>query len=267
MGVCLEEYQLGEGKVRLNMAGEQRRLISGDGVRHDGRRPDELRPIKMSVGVLKNANGSAYVEQGNTKILAAVYGPRSVHPRHLAYPDKARVRCRYHMAPFSVETRKSPAPSRREVELSKVLREALSHAILLEQFPSTAIDIFVEVLEADGSTRCAGINAASLALADAGIPMKDLVAACAVGKVDGYLVVDLTDLEDKNGEVDMPFAMMYGKRKVTLLQLDGKLSYEEFLKAVDMAVVACERIYMMQKEALKQRYLTLRKSIEGGGST
>ena len=181
------------------MAGE--RLISSDGIRHDGRRLDELRPIKMAVGVLKNADGSAYVEQGNTKILAAVYGPRSIHPRHLAYPDRARVRCRYHMAPFSVEVRKSPAPSRREIELSKVIREALSHAIFLEQFPATAIDVFIEVLEADGSTRCVGINAASLALADAGIPMKDLVAACAVGKVEGHLVVDLTDLEDKNGAV------------------------------------------------------------------
>ena len=244
----------------------QGHLISPEGVRHDGRQPDELRPIKMSVGVLKNANGSAYVEQGNTKILAAVYGPRSIHPRHLAFPDKARVRCRYHMAPFSVETRKSPAPSRREVELSKVLREALSQAIMLEQFPSTAIDVFIEVLEADGSTRCAGINAASLALADAGIPMKDLVAACAIGKVEGYLVVDPTDLEDKNGEVDMPFAIMYGRRKVTLLQLDGQLTYDEFVKAVDMAMAACEKIYHMQREALKQRYLALRRSIEGGSS-
>ena len=241
------------------------KLISEDGIRHDGRRLDELRPIKMEVGVLKNADGSAYVEQGNTKVLAAVYGPRSLHPRHLAYPDKARVRCRYHMAPFSVEVRKSPAPTRREIELSKVIREALSQAIFVEQFPATAIDVFIEVLEADGSTRCVGINAASLALADAGIPMKDLVAACAVGKVEGHLVVDLTDLEDKNGEVDMPFAMMYGRRKITLLQLDGVLSYEEFCKAVDMAVAACEKIYFMQKEALKQRYLALRRSIEEGG--
>jgi len=237
-------------------------LITPEGIRRDGRGLEELRPIKMSVGVLKNADGSAYVEQGNTKVLAAVYGPRSIHPRHLAYPDKARVRCRYHMAPFSVEVRKSPAPTRREIELSKVLREALSQAIILEKFPSTAIDIFIEVLEADGSTRCVGINAASLALADAGIPMKDLVAACAIGKVEGKLVVDPTDLEDKNGEVDMPFAIMYGRRKVTLLQLDGQLTYEEFVKAIDIAISACERIYNMQKEALKQRYLAIRKSIE-----
>jgi exosome complex component RRP41 len=241
----------------------QGQLITPEGVRRDGRRLDELRPMELSVGVLKNANGSAYVRQGNTKILAAVYGPRSVHPRHLAYPDRARLRCRYHMAPFSVEVRKSPAPSRREVELSKVIREALSQAVMVERFPFTAIDVFVEVLEADGSTRCAGINAASLALADAGIPMRDLVAACAVGKVEGHLVVDLTDLEDKSCEVDMPFAVMYGKRKVTLLQLDGQLSPEEFVKAVDMAMASCGKIYHMQKEALKRRHLALRRKVEG----
>ncbi|MEM4699814.1 MAG: exosome complex exonuclease Rrp41 [Candidatus Nezhaarchaeales archaeon] len=237
------------------------RLISEDGIRHDGRRPEEARAIKMYVGVLKNANGSAYVEQGNTKVLAAVYGPRDVHPKHLAYPDRARIRCRYHMAPFSVEVRKSPAPSRREIELSKVIRESLSQAVILEQFPYTAIDVFIEVLEADGSTRCAGINAASLALSDAGIPMRDLVAACAVGKVDNVLVVDPTDLEDKNSEADMPFAIMYGRRKITLLQLDGLLTYEEVAKAIDMAMAVCGKIYEAQKEALKQRYLALRKAI------
>lgn len=238
------------------------RLISDDGIRHDGRRPEEARAIKMRVGVLKNANGSAYVEQGNTKVLAAVYGPRDVHPKHLAYPDRARIRCRYHMAPFSVEIRKPPAPSRREIELSKVIRESLSQAVMLEQFPYTAIDVFIEVLEADGSTRCAGINAASLALSDAGIPMRDLVAACAIGKVDNVLVVDPTDLEDKNSEADMPFAIMYGRRKITLLQLDGLLTYEEIAKAIDMAMAVCEKIYEAQKEALKQRYLALRKTVE-----
>ncbi|MEM2725753.1 MAG: exosome complex exonuclease Rrp41, partial [Candidatus Bathyarchaeia archaeon] len=65
------------------------RLIDENGLRVDGRRPDELRPIKMEVGVLSNADGSAYIEQGKSKILAAVYGPREVHPRHLALPDRA----------------------------------------------------------------------------------------------------------------------------------------------------------------------------------
>ena len=149
------------------------KLINEKGLRLDGRKPDELRPIKLEVGILSNADGSAYMEQGKTKILAAVYGPKEVHPRHLALPDRAILRCRYHMAPFSVEERKSPAPSRREMELSKVIREALEPSIFLEYYPRTAIDVFIEVLQADGGTRCAGITVASLALANAGIPMRD----------------------------------------------------------------------------------------------
>ncbi len=232
-------------------------LIDERGLRVDGRKPDELRNVKIEVGVLANADGSAYIVQGKTKLLAAVYGPRELHPRHLALPDKALLRCRYHMAPFSVEERKSPAPSRREIELSKVIREALEPALLLHKFPRTAIDVFIEVLEADGGTRCAGVTAASVALADAGIPMKDLVAACAVGKVAGKLVVDLCDLEDKYGEVDMPVAYMPSKKCITLLQLDGKLTREEFEKALKMAIEACEKIYELQKNALRKKFETL----------
>ena len=238
-------------------------LITPDGRRLDGRRPDEIRELKIKVGILENADGSAYVEQGNTKIYAAVYGPREVHPRHLALPNKAIIRCRYHMAPFSVEERKSPAPSRREIELSKVIREALAPAIIVEQFPFATIDVFIEVINADGSTRCASIIAASLALASAGIPMRDLVAACSVGKINGTLVLDITDIEDKYGEVDMPFAMMPSRNEITLFQLDGVLSIDEIEKAIAMASKACKEIYEKQKSALKAKYLETRKMLEG----
>ena len=79
------------------------KLMSDKGTRIDGRKFNELRPIHMEIGVLKTADGSAYVEQGRNKIYAAVYGPRELHPRHLALTDKARVRCTYRMATFSVE--------------------------------------------------------------------------------------------------------------------------------------------------------------------
>src|SRR3972149_10006018 len=158
------------------------KLIDENGLRVDGRRLDELRPIKMEVGVLDKADGSAYVEHGKNRIIAAIYGPREAHPKHIALADRAVIKCRYHMAPFSVEERKSPAPSRRELELSKVIRESLEPTIFLEYYPRTSIDLFIEVLQADGGTRCAGITAAALALADAGIPMRDLVSACAAGK-------------------------------------------------------------------------------------
>ncbi|RLG99833.1 exosome complex exonuclease Rrp41 [Candidatus Bathyarchaeota archaeon] len=238
------------------------KLIDEKGLRLDGRKPDELRPVKIEVGVLSNADGSAYIEQGKTKILAAVYGPKEVHPRHLALPDRAVLRCRYHMAPFSVEQRKSPAPSRREMELSKVIREALEPSIFVEYYPRTAIDIFIEVLQADGGTRCAGITVASLALADAGIPMRDLVCACAAGKVDGTIVLDLTDIEDKKGEADLPTAMMPNSKSITLLQMDGMLTPGEFEKALNLAVEGCKKIYSLQKEALKAKYVAIKEAVE-----
>lgn len=251
----------------MNSKGKELMLISPDGKRLDGRGPDEIRELKIKVGILENADGSAYVEQGNTKVYAAVYGPREVHPRHLALSNRALIRCRYHMTPFSVEERKSPAPTRREIELSKVIREALTPAIIVEQFPFSAIDVFVEVINADGSTRCASIIAASVALASAGIPMRDLVAACSVGKINGILVLDVTDVEDKYGEVDMPFAMMPNRNEITLLQLDGVLSLEEIETAISMATKACRKICEKQKSALKEKYIELRKIVEEGAKT
>jgi exosome complex component RRP41 len=230
------------------------KLIDGKGLRVDGRGLNQLRPIKMEVGILDKADGSAYVEHGKNKILAGVYGPREAHPKHIALADRAVVRCRYHMAPFSTEERKSPAPSRRELELSKVIREALEPAIMSEYFPRATIDIFIEVLQADAGTRCAGITAASLALADAGIPMRELVAGCAAGKIDGKVVLDLSDIEDKKGEADLPVAFMPKSGMISLLQMDGSLSEEEFNQALEMSTDACRQIYEMQREALRQKY-------------
>jgi exosome complex component RRP41 len=235
------------------------KLIDKKGVRLDGRKPDELRPVKIDVGVLSNADGSAYIEQGKNKILAGAYGPREVHPKHLALQDRMLLRCRYHMAPFSVQERKSPAPSRREVELSKVIRESLEPSIFMEYYPRTALDVFVEVLQADGGTRCASITAAALAVADAGIPMRDIVVACAAGKVEDTIVLDLMDEEDKLGSADVPLALMPNLNAVTLLQMDGILTVEEFEQAVNLAIEGCKKISAIQKETLKAKYVDVKE--------
>jgi exosome complex component RRP41 len=238
------------------------KLIDRKGLRLDGRKSDELRPIKMEVGVLSNADGSAYIEQGKNRILAGIYGPREAHPKHIALQDRTVLRCRYHMAPFSVQERKSPAPSRREVELSKVIKESLEPAIFLEYYPRTAIDVFIEVIQADGGTRCASITAAALALADSGIPMRDLVVACAAGKADNTVVLDLDDSEDKYGMADVPVAIMPNLNAVTLLQMDGILTHEEFESAFNLAMEGCRKIYDLQKEALKAKYVSVKEEGE-----
>ena len=234
--------------------GEKPQLIREDGTRLDGRKPEEPRPIHMEVGVLENADGSALVSFGKTRVLAAVYGPREPIQKYMVLPDRAILRVRYHMAPFSTGERKSPAPSRREIELSKVIREALEPVVMTELYPRTMIDLFIEVLQADGGTRTTGVTAASLALADAGIAMRDLVSGVAIGKVNGKLVVDIDEVEDMYGEADMPVAMATRLGKVVLLQLNGVLSKEEFVKAMDMARKTLEAISEMQRKTLLEKY-------------
>ena len=232
--------------------------------RVDGRKPDELRPMHIESGVLPNADGSAYIEMGRNKIMVGVYGPREMHPKRLSKPNLGVLRCRYHMAPFSVDPRRSPAPSRRDMEISMVMRDALEPALFLERYPRSVIDVFVEIIQADGGTRCASINAAAVALADAGIPMKDLVSACAVGKYEGKLIVDLGDYEDKKGESDMPVAYMPKFEQVTLLQMEGILSREETEECVTMAIEGCRKVYETQKEALKKKYAAVREEAAKG---
>ena len=223
--------------------------------REDGRKADELRPMKIEVGVLERADGSAYLEVGGNKIIVGVYGPRESYIRRLLEPNSGVIRCRYNMAPFSVDDRKRPGPDRRSSEISKITADALRPALMLENYPRSMVDIFIEVIEAEGGTRCAGITAASVALVDAGIPMKDIVVGCAAGKIDGEIVLDLSEKEDKEGQADVPIAIMPRTGEVTLLQSDGDLSEEEFSKALNLAMEGCLEISEIQKEALKHKYI------------
>jgi exosome complex component RRP41 len=147
-----------------------------NGIRTDGRKADELRKIKIVAGILKNAKGSAYIEWGNNKIIAAVYGPKEVIPIHEADPTKAIIRCRYSMAPFSSkEEHGKYGQNRRSIEISKVIKHIFEEVVFLEKFPGSEIDIYVEVLQGDGGTRVASITAAAVAMAISGIPMKEEV--------------------------------------------------------------------------------------------
>jgi exosome complex component RRP41 len=222
--------------------------------RVDGRRFDELRPIKIEAGVLKRADGSCYIEWGKNKIYAAVYGPKKVLPRHLEKDDRAILRCRYNMAPFSVEERKRPGPDRRAVEIGKVMQGALEPAILVHYYPKSMIEISVEVVQANAGTRCAGITAVSVALADAGIPMRDLVPSCAAGKVDGQIILDLAKEEDNLGEADVPVAIIPRLNQITLLQMDGKLTEQEVEQTIALAMQGCQQVYQMQIDALRRKY-------------
>lgn len=230
-----------------------------NGKRFDGRALDELRPITMKVGVIPQAEGSAFVQWGHNKAVAAVYGPREVLPKHMANPYKAIIRCYYRMAPFSVPEHKNSRPGRRDIEISKVLSEALERAVLTNKFPNSQIEVHITLLDADAGTRITGLTAASLALASAGIPMRDLVCGVAVGKAGGHVVVDVTKHEeDAPDAVDLPMAVLPNLSEVVLMQMDGPADAKEWKAMYDAGIKAASKVYEMQKQALKEAY-----SLEG----
>ncbi len=226
--------------------------------RFDSRKFDETRKIEAKVGVVKNADGSAYFAFGDTKAIAAVYGPRTLYPQHLQDPTKGQLKCIYDMLSFSVGERKRPGPSRRSTEISMVTEKALAPALNLDKFPNSVVNLYIMIIQANAGTRTAGINAASLALAHAGLPMLDLVSSVSVGKIGGKICVDLTkeeeDYEEKGQKdaTDIPFAILPRLGKVSLLQLDGKITKNELKEALQMANNACKKIHEAQIKVLKE---------------
>ncbi len=236
-----------------------------NGKRLDGRKVDESRSLKIEAGILNRADGSAYLEWGQNKVIAAVYGPREALPKHIQNPYKALVNYQYRMATFSVPDRKNPRPARREIEISKVCGEALEKVIFVEKFPNTTIDIFVEILDSNAGTRVAGLTAASIALADAGIPMRDLVAAIGVGKAGGEIILDLNkEEEDAPDAVDIPLAIMPRTEEIVLLQMDGLLTKEEWKKALKLGLKGCRQVYEIQRATLRKQYEAAEKEAKVG---
>jgi exosome complex component RRP41 len=237
------------------MNSQEKPKLIVDGKRLDGRGFDELRPIRIEAGVLKNADGSAYLEWGKNKIFAAVYGPREVLPKHTADPEKAVIKCRYSMAPFSsLEEHGRSGPNRRAIEISKVTKEVFENVIMVENFPGTEINIFIEVVQSDGGTRAAGITAAAVALASSGIPMRDLPYAVSAGKIGDQVVIDLNKIEDNYSDADVPIAISPRTGEILLLQMDGSLTKEEFKEAVAKVKKAGQIISKVQRDALKAPY-------------
>ncbi|MFH1289996.1 MAG: exosome complex exonuclease Rrp41 [Nanoarchaeota archaeon] len=233
--------------------------------RPDGRKVNEMRKMTAKVGVIPNADGSALFAFGDTVAIAAVYGPRQLHPQHMQNPSTGILRCAYDLLSFSVYERKRPGPSRRSNEISKVAGWALAPAVDLSAFPNTVVDVQIYILQADAGTRTAGINAASMALAHAGIPMKDLVCSVALGKNDKTIISDLTkeeeDFEEGEGATDFAIAKLASHDEFSLMQMDGKIQPERVKEVLEMANENVKEIYEAQKKALKE---IVNDELEGG---
>ncbi|MEM2115635.1 MAG: exosome complex exonuclease Rrp41 [Candidatus Woesearchaeota archaeon] len=226
--------------------------------RIDGRDWDELRPIEAKIHVIKNADGSAYFRMGKTAAFAAVYGPRKLFPKFLQDSEKGLLRVTYWMMPFSgIGGRVKPVPNRRAQELSKVIENALNRVVILDEFPNSVVDVFIALFETDAGSRCVALNAASLALASAGLSMRDLVCAVAMGRVEDKLVVDLNyEEESYDGIVaDIPFAVIPSNKEIVLLQGDGHITKDMLFTLLDKKLEsAISKIYEVQKKALLSYY-------------
>lgn len=224
--------------------------------RIDKRKFDEVRPVNVKVGVVPSADGSAMFETGGTRAIAVVRGPRTLHPQHMQNPQKGILRVNYGMMPFSVWDRIRPGPSRRSEEISKVSEWALSSVVDLSEFPNSVVDVFIQIPQADAGTRVAGLNAAAMALAHAGIPMKEMLTAIAIGKADKTLLVDVSkeeeDFKEGEGATDIPIAITSKSKEIALLQLDGNISPDDLKEGIEMAKKACDEILEVQINALKE---------------
>ncbi|KAJ1519485.1 hypothetical protein ONE63_004771 [Megalurothrips usitatus] len=231
-------------------------LLSDQGLRLDGRRPDELRNIRCKIGVFSQADGSAYIEQGNTKVLATVYGPHQ--PRGQAKNkflfDEALVNCQYSMAVFSTgERKRRPRGDRKSQEMSIHLRQALEAAIRTELYPRSQIDIYVEVLQADGGNYCACVNAATLALVDAGVGLREYAVACSASLANGEIpLVDVSHLEESTGGPNLTVAALPISGQVALMEMSQRFHCDHLPKVLERALEGCKDIHRILDEAVRK---------------
>ncbi|XP_072377320.1 exosome complex component RRP41 [Diabrotica undecimpunctata] len=236
------------------MSKRDRELLSKGGLRLDGRRPNELRRIRCKLGVFSAPDGSAYIEQGLTKVLAAVYGPHDVKGgRSKAFHDSAVINCQFSMAVFSTTDRKKrPRGDRKSTELSMHLQQALEAAIKSELYPFCQIDIYVEVLHADGGIYPACVNAATLALIDAGIPLKEYVCACTASLANNDVpMVDISHHEEIMGGPTLTVAALPMSGKIVLMEMSQRFHLDHLEKVLNKALQGCKDIKQILDAAVR----------------
>ena len=201
-----------------------REIVSPEGYRRDGRRPGEMRLISVDLGCYPQADGSIRYKQGNTEILALVYGPKQPQEHYKTLHDRARVECEFTMSNFASSERKDRSrQDRASRERGLVIRETLEACLLTDLFPRSEITISIQVLVDDGGVLDAAINAASCALILAGVPMKDFITSCSAGFVDNQPILDLNYGERNAGTPVLSYATYSSSGKVASMRLAAKM--------------------------------------------
>merc|ERR1712083_792935 len=207
--------------------------------------------------------------QGNTKVLAAVYGPHDMRESRLRpLQDKGTVNCQYSMAVFSTgERKRRPRGDRKSMEMSQHLKQTIEATIRVDLFPRSQIDIFVEVLQADGGNYCACVNAATLALIDAGIPLRDYVTACTASLVEDKPLVDISSLESTQGGPELTVAALPKTGEIVLLEMSQRFHLDHLDKVMEVALNGCKDIANILDKVVRQHVTAATASLDLGGGT
>jgi ribonuclease PH len=211
-------------------------------MRTDNRRPDQLRPVEITTGYLKTAEGSALITVGNTRVLCAASVESSV-PQFMRGSGKGWVTAEYSMLPRATATRtprevNKGKPSGRTQEIQRLIGRSLRAVVDLEALGERTITLDCDVIQADGGTRTAAITGAYVALATAcrqltGMgalkrsPLRDYIAATSVGIVKGEPRLDLDYEEDSRADVDMNMVMTGSGRFVELQATAEQQSFDD----------------------------------------
>jgi polyribonucleotide nucleotidyltransferase len=223
---------------------ELRRLVLDEGRRPDGRGPEEIRPVSCAVGLLPRTHGSALFTRGQTQVMSVVtlggVGEEQLLD-DLGMIESKRFMHHYNFPPYSVgEVRPLRGANRREVGHGSLAEKALLPLLPEEDdFPYT-VRVVSEVLESNGSSSMASVCGASLALMDAGVPIRTAAAGISIGMVSDenrrQLLTDIRDIEDFGG--DMDFKVAGTRSGITAIQVDVKgqgLSFETVKEALAQA--------------------------------
>uniref|UniRef100_A0A1B0GJ79 Putative exosome complex component RRP41 n=2 Tax=Lutzomyia longipalpis TaxID=7200 RepID=A0A1B0GJ79_LUTLO len=243
-------------------------LLSDQGLRLDGRRAHELRRIQCRLGVFSQPDGSAYLEQGNTKVLAAVYGPHQASSKRMNV-EEVVINCQYSMATFSTgERKRHPHGDRKSLEMGMHIQQALSAAIKLELYPRSQIDIFIEVLQADGGNYCAAINAATLALIDAGIGLREYVCACTASLANGKVpMMDISYIEEVSGGATLTVASLPSSGKIAFMEMSQRFHLDDLSKVLEHALEGCREVKKILDQAVREHVLKVGSAGDWGTIT
>lgn len=219
-----------------------------DWVRSDGRGFHQCRPAFLRTGAVNSASGSAYAEFGNTKVIVSVFGPRE-SKKAMMYSDSGRLNCNVSYTTFATPIRGQGSDHK---EFSSILHKALEGAIIVDSFPKTTVDVFALVLESGGGDLPVVISCASLALADAGIMMYDLVASVSVSCLGKNLVIDPISDEESYQDGSLMITFMPSRNEVTQLTVTGEWSTPKIHEAVELCLDACSKLGKIMRSCLKE---------------